>query len=83
MRFLFREYQFDFVQDEEDAKKGLYNWFARSQHLLTPFRILLSTVFTAAIAVWASDTCTAGIIMATLSVFAAGAVQYAQRVIKV
>ena len=71
------------LQDEEDAKRGLYNWFARSQHLLTPFRIALSTVFTRAVAVWATDACTACIMMALLSVCAVGAVLYSHRVIQV
>lgn len=30
-------------QDEEDAKKGLYNWFAQSQRLLTLPRLVLGT----------------------------------------
>eukprot|EP00878_Enallax_costatus_P038458 GHUV01043697.1.p1 GENE.GHUV01043697.1~~GHUV01043697.1.p1 ORF type:complete len:179 (+),score=66.35 GHUV01043697.1:231-767(+) len=32
-----------YIQDEEDAKKGLYNWFAQSQRLLTAPRLLFST----------------------------------------
>lgn len=32
-----------YIQDEEDAKKGLYNWFAQSQRLLTPIRLFLAT----------------------------------------
>lgn len=31
-------------QDAEDAKGGLYNWFARSQQLLTPSRLMLGTL---------------------------------------
>jgi hypothetical protein len=38
------------MQDEEDAKGGMYNWFAQSQRLLTPFRMLLATFFTVAAA---------------------------------
>jgi cobalamin synthase len=32
------------LQDEEDAKRGLYNWFAQSRALLTLPRLLLGTV---------------------------------------
>lgn len=32
-----------FFQDEEDAKRGMYNWFAQSQRLLTPIRVLIGT----------------------------------------
>jgi cobalamin synthase len=31
------------AQDEEDAKKGLYNWFAQSQRLLTVPRLVVAT----------------------------------------
>lgn len=34
------------MQDEEDAKGGMYNWFADCQQLLTPLRMLLATFFT-------------------------------------
>ena len=33
-----------YIQDEEDAKRGLYNWFAQSKRLLTPPRLLLGTL---------------------------------------
>jgi adenosylcobinamide-GDP ribazoletransferase len=32
-----------YLQDEEDAKRGLYNWFAQSQRLLTPGRVAFGT----------------------------------------
>jgi hypothetical protein len=73
----------DWLQDEEDAKKGLYNWFARSQHLLTPLRIALSTLFTSSVVALATDPCTACIMMAMLTLFAVGAVVYSHRIIQV
>jgi adenosylcobinamide-GDP ribazoletransferase len=33
-----------YIQDEEDAKRGLYNWFAQSKTLLRPLRLLFGTV---------------------------------------
>jgi adenosylcobinamide-GDP ribazoletransferase len=36
-----------YLQDEEDAKAGLYNWFAASRRLLTPPRLLISTAVAA------------------------------------
>lgn len=30
-------------QDDEDAKRGLYNWMAQSQRLLTPIRLFVGT----------------------------------------
>lgn len=38
------------MQDEEDAKRGMYNWFAQCQTLLTPTRLALATAFTSAVA---------------------------------
>lgn len=38
------------LQDDEDAKRGMYNWFAQSQRLLTPTRLALATAFTIAAA---------------------------------
>ena len=38
-----------YIQDEEDAKRGLYNWFAQSQRLLTPPRLALGTATAAAV----------------------------------
>jgi adenosylcobinamide-GDP ribazoletransferase len=32
-----------YLQDVEDAKRGLYNWFAQSQRLLTPWRVAFGT----------------------------------------
>lgn len=32
-----------YIQDEEDAKRGLYNWFAQSQRLLTGIRLFIGT----------------------------------------
>ena len=37
------------AQDEEDAKAGMYNWFAQCQRLLTPLRLSIATVFTLAV----------------------------------
>lgn len=37
-------YCLEYIQDEEDAKRGLYNWFAQSRVLLSPARLLISTV---------------------------------------
>jgi hypothetical protein len=56
------------LQDEEDAKKGLYNWFAQSQRLLTAPRLLFSTCtallvplavlgLAKAVVVWATVLC--------------------------
>ena len=42
-------YFYHYIQDEEDAKRGLYNWFAQSKTLLTPPRLLLGTVSAVAI----------------------------------
>lgn len=36
-------------QDDEDAKRGMYNWFAASQRLLTVPRLLLATGLAAAV----------------------------------
>lgn len=44
-------YLLHYIQDEEDAKRGLYNWFAQSQRLLTPPRLILGTV-TAVVVPW-------------------------------
>lgn len=37
------------MQDDEDAKQGLYNWFAQSQRLLTAPRLLIGTLTAALI----------------------------------
>jgi hypothetical protein len=37
------------VQDEEDAKRGLYNWFAQSRRLLTLPRLLFGTATAVAV----------------------------------
>jgi len=42
-------YMLMYIQDEEDAKKGLYNWFAQSQRLLTPPRLIIGTVSAVAV----------------------------------
>lgn len=55
------------VQDAEDAKGGLYNWFARSQQLLTPWRLLLGTlaaVAGAAVLPWPSSALVCGTVVA-------------------
>ncbi|GFR39615.1 hypothetical protein Agub_g77 [Astrephomene gubernaculifera] len=38
-----------YIQDEEDAKRGMYNWMAQSTRLLTPPRLLLGTLVAAAV----------------------------------
>lgn len=37
------------LQDEEDAKRGLYNWFAQSRRLLTLPRLLFGTATAVAV----------------------------------
>jgi adenosylcobinamide-GDP ribazoletransferase len=41
-----------YIQDEEDAKRGLYNWFAQSKTLLTPLRLLFGTATAMAIPIF-------------------------------
>lgn len=38
-----------YLQDSEDAKRGLYNWMAASKRLLTPARLAFGTASTAAV----------------------------------
>lgn len=38
-----------YIQDEEDAKRGLYNWFAQSKRLLTLPRLCLGTATAVAV----------------------------------
>lgn len=69
------------VQDEEDAKKGMYNWFAQCQKLLTRTRLALASVFTAAIALALVDFGTAvGLLLLCVIIFAAAA-QYSHAII--
>lgn len=68
-------------QDEEDAKRGLYNWFAKVQQLFTPARLAASTVLCVAAAVALSDACTACLALALCSAIAVGAASYADSMI--
>lgn len=69
------------VQDEDDAKRGLYNWFAKVQELLTPARLAAATVLSFAVAVVLTDACTASLVMALCSAIAVGAAGYAEGMI--
>ena len=69
------------MQDEEDAKRGLYNWFAKVQELLTPARLVAATALSFAVAVVLTDACTACLTLAMCSVIAVGAASYADRMI--
>ncbi|CAM9643209.1 unnamed protein product [Discosporangium mesarthrocarpum] len=40
---------YEFVQDDEDAKGSVYNWFAQSRRLLGPWRTMVSCILAAAI----------------------------------
>ena len=42
-----------YIQDDEDAKRGMYNWFAQSQRLFSKPRLALGTASTALITAWA------------------------------
>ena len=33
----------EYLQSDEDAKRGLYNWFAQSKRVLTPIRLFIGT----------------------------------------
>eukprot|EP00892_Ulva_mutabilis_P002030 jgi/Ulvmu1/11828/UM080_0039.1 len=70
-----------YIQDEEDAKRGLYNWFAKVQELLTPARLAAATAASLAVAVVLSDACTACLALALCSVIAVGAAAYAEGMI--
>ena len=69
------------VQDEEDAKKGMYNWFAQSQRLLTGTRLALATLFTAGIALALTDSATAGSLLALCVLVYVAAWQYSYAII--
>lgn len=74
-------YLVPYIQDEEDAKKGLYNWFAQSQKLLTLPRIFLGTLITASIAVVAVGLDTALLLFLTTIIMTISAGYYADYVL--
>ncbi|KAH7621289.1 hypothetical protein Ndes2526B_g03630 [Nannochloris sp. 'desiccata'] len=55
-----------YIQDEEDAKRGLYNWFAQSKTLLTPLRLLFGTATAVAIPILAVGLQKAMVLFATV-----------------
>jgi adenosylcobinamide-GDP ribazoletransferase len=70
-----------YIQDEEDAKKGLYNWFAQSQKLLTIPRLILGTLITVCIAVGALGPDLALVLFFTTIVMTISAGYYANYVL--
>jgi adenosylcobinamide-GDP ribazoletransferase len=56
-----------YIQDEEDAKRGLYNWFAQSQTLLTPPRLLFGTAAAITIPIFAVGLQKAMLLYATVT----------------
>jgi hypothetical protein len=69
------------LQDEEDAKRGMYNWFAQCQNLLTSRRMVLASLFTACVAFALLGAAAAAALLFMCCVIAVTARQYSARVI--
>lgn len=59
-------YACTYLQDAEDAKRGLYNWFATSRRLLTPPRLAFATAGTAGVLLAALPAAQAAAVAATV-----------------
>ena len=59
----------------------MYNWFAQCQRLLTPLRLLLATLFTAATAFCVTDATAACALLLLCVVSAASAYHYSHSII--
>lgn len=70
-----------YIQDEEDAKKGLYNWFAQSQRLLTAPRLLFSTGTFVLVPLLVLGPAKAAIVCATVLLVTVSAGYYATAII--
>ncbi len=69
------------TQDEEDSKRHLYNWFAQSQRLLTPPRLLLATASTILVPLWLLPQDKALLVLGTVLLTTVMAGQYGTYVI--
>lgn len=71
-----------YIQDDEDAKRGMYNWFAQSQRLFSKPRLLFGTALTVAICAWAVGAAWCAALMLMASAVAALAAAYGHCVIR-
>jgi cobalamin synthase len=69
------------LQDDEDAKRGMYNWFAQSQALLTPPRLLLGTATAVAVPLALLGPAKALLVLATTVLVTICAAYYGNAVI--
>ncbi|PNH03985.1 Cobalamin synthase [Tetrabaena socialis] len=70
-----------YIQDDEDAKRGMYNWMAQSTRLLTARRLLLSTALAAALPLAALGAARAGAVWLVTAATAAAAGAYGNAVL--
>ncbi|KXZ55222.1 hypothetical protein GPECTOR_3g364 [Gonium pectorale] len=70
-----------YIQDDEDAKRGMYNWMAASTRLLTPPRIALGTLIALAAPAVALGAVRAAAVAATVGAVTVAAGVYGHAVI--
>ncbi|KAG2444858.1 hypothetical protein HXX76_001599 [Chlamydomonas incerta] len=74
-------YGCDYIQDDEDAKRGMYNWFAQSTRLLTAPRLALGTLQAVAIPLLALGPARACVVYATVAAVTAASGLYGNSVL--